>query len=132
MPFTASFTQLGLTFPSDLNLSCLVRQAQEATEGDEFPRKYETFWFSHAQFLKRWELWCVDLGSKSSGMELSAAFWGFLLWFPLILKHLKGISGLGTKWDTLAGPSSWVTGPKKYDLPGGDFVFQIRQLLFKA
>ena len=85
MHFTASFTTLGLSFLafpliiSDLNLICLVRQAQEATEGDEFPRKYETFWFSHAQFLKRWELCSFQMCNESSGMELSAAFWGFLL-----------------------------------------------------
>ena len=48
--------------------------------------------------------------NERSGTELNVTIWGFLLSFPLILKHLKGVLGLVTQLDTLAVASISATG----------------------
>ena len=34
----------------------LLREGQTNTKKSQFPRVYETFWFAHGQFMKRWDL----------------------------------------------------------------------------
>ena len=129
MLFTASCTMLGLKFLTFCSImSCLVREAQAKTEGDQFPRKYETFWFGHAQFMKRWELWCPERELKVRyGVERSLL--GIPPVVPLDSAALKKSLGPGYKVGYFG--SGFDLSDRFYRQDGTSF-FQVRKLCFET